>query len=88
MQMLECCPHPASPAQPSPARHKSLALNFSEWNLLIRWDYRHYSQSSPPATGHRAQPGVDYTKKLFDNVHLFNLSSNLDNVNVDDVVEF
>ena len=39
-------------------------------------------------TGHRAQPGVDYTKKLFDNVHLFNLSSNLDNVNVDDVVEF
>ena len=53
-------PAQSSPAQPGSARHKSLALNFSEWNLLIRWDYRHYSQSSPPATGHRAQPGVDY----------------------------
>ena len=61
--------HPSqlSPARLGSALHKSLALNFSEWNLLIRWDYRHYSQSSPPAAGHRAQPGVDYTKKLFDN---------------------
>ena len=44
-------PSQHSIAQPSSARLKSLALNFSEWNLLISWDYHHYSQSWPPATG-------------------------------------
>ena len=81
--MLECCPHPA---QHSTAQLGSAQISRAKF---LGMEFINQLGLSPlqPAS-HRAQPGVDYTEKLFDNIHLFDLSSNLDNVNVDDVVEF
>ena len=88
-QMLECCPHPAQPAQHSTAQLGSAQISRAKFLGMEFINQLGLSPLQPElATSHRAQPGVDYTEKLFDNIHLFNLSSNLDNVNVDDVVEF
>ena len=88
-QMLECCPHPAQPAQHSTAQLGSAQISRAKFLGMEFINQMGLSPLQPElATSHRAQPGVDYTEKLFDNIHLFNSSSNLDNVNVDDVVEF
>ena len=78
-----------SPAQPCTAQHSSAQISRAKFLGMEFINQLGLSPLQPElATSHRAQPGVDYTEKLFDNIHLFNLSSNLDNVNVDDVVEF
>ena len=79
----------AQPAQHSTAQLGSAQISRAKFLGMEFINQLGLSPLQPElATSHRAQPGVDYTEKLFDNIHLFNLSSNLGNVNVDDVVEF
>ena len=79
----------AQPAQHSTAQLGSAQISRAKFLGMEFINQLGLSPLQPElATSHWAQPGVDYTEKLFDNIHLFNLSSNLGNVNVDDVVEF